>query len=930
MSKQLKDTLNLPRTQFPMRGDLPKREPERLARWEAEDLYHAVQEKNKDGNTFILHDGPPYANGNIHMGHALNKLLKDIILRYKSMRGYRTPYVPGWDCHGLPIEQQILKQIGEKIHDMDPIELRNMCADYANNFIDIQREQFKRLGILGEWETPYKTLNHSYEVGILRCLEELCKRGLIEKGHKAVHWDPVFRTALAEAEIEYQEHTSPSVYVAFELNHVENYEFLAPVKGKRVQIVIWTTTPWTLPANMGVSLHPEFDYVALVDGDNAYIVAKELAEGFQKACHLEDATVGATFKATGLDRGTCKHPIFPEKDSLIMLGEHVTLEAGTGCVHTAPGHGADDFIIGKAYGLAVFVPVDDKGCYTSDYPEMEGTFVFDANDKIVKKLVDEGKILAVKPIKHEYPHSWRSKKPIIFRATEQWFMKLEEGGVRSKSLDAIDNDVQWIPKWGHDRIRSMVERRPEWCISRQRSWGVPIPSVKSKKTGQSLLLPEVIDAFIEFVDKEGTDAWFTRELTEMLPASFVGPNGETAADLEKESDILDVWFDSGASHIACVEMDKRLTDPPVDLYLEGSDQHRGWFQAALLLGIGARDRAPFKSVLTHGFVLDEKGYAMSKSMGNVVSPLDMIAKYGSDILRLWVNSIDFTNDMGISDNIMQNIARAYRDVRNTLRFQLGNLYDFDYSKDAVPFSKLEALDAWALHKLAELVEDVTAAYENYEFHRAYNMTTQFCTVTLSALYHDILKDRLYTYGADWKERRSAQTVIYHIFDSLTRLMAPVLAFTCDEARAYLAGDCDFGDKCVHLEDWPIAPEEWKSETAEEIDKLLNKVRPMVNEKLEALRQEKVIGKSIDAALTISSDANDALLNLMLKYEKDLPELFIVSSVSLVALDSEQELTIEAKHAEGERCPRSLRWVPTLQESEYGPVSPRCARALANL
>ena len=930
MSKQLKDTLNLPKTQFPMRGGLPKSEPRRLAKWEEMDLYHSVLEKNKEGNSFVLHDGPPYANGNIHMGHALNKLLKDIILRYKSMRGYKTPYIPGWDCHGLPIEQQILKQIGDKIHDMDPIELRKMCADYANKFIDIQREQFKRLGILAEWDKPYKTLDKSFEVGILMCLAELAKRGLVEKGHKAVHWDPVFRTALAEAEIEYKQHTSPSIYVAFDLNDVEKYDFLAPVKDKNVKVVIWTTTPWTLPANMGVSLHPEFDYVALVDGDNAYIVAKELAENFQTDCKLEDLSVAATFKATGLDRGTCQHPIFPDKTSLIMLGEHVTLEAGSGCVHTAPGHGADDFIIGKAYGLPVFVPVDDKGCYTSDYPEMEGTFVFDANGKIVKKLEAEGSLLACKYIKHEYPHSWRSKKPIIFRATEQWFMKLEEGGVRDKALDAIDNDVNWIPKWGHDRIRSMVERRPEWCISRQRSWGVPIPSVKSKKTGKSLLLAEVIEGLMELVKTEGTDAWFNHELTEILPSSFIGPDGETANDLEKESDILDVWFDSGASHIACVEQREELANPPADLYLEGSDQHRGWFQSSLLLGIGARDRAPYKNVLTHGFTLDDKGYAMSKSSGNGIDPLDICNKFGGDILRLWVSSIEFTNDMAVSDGILQNIARAYRDIRNTLRFQLGNLYDFDYTKDAVPLNKLEPLDAWALQKLEQLVEDVTAAYENYEFHRAYNQCVQFCTVKLSSLYHDILKDRLYTYGADWKERRSAQTVIYHIFNTITRMMAPVLAFTCDEARSYFADETEFGGKCVHLEDWPFEIKEWKSETADEIDRLLTEVRPLINEKLEALRQEKIIGKSIDAQVTIKANPNGNLLGLLQKYQNSLSELFIVSSVSLEALDSDEEIAIEAMHADGQQCPRSLRWVSELVETEYGKVSPRCAKALESI
>ncbi len=935
MSMSLKDTLNLPRTGFPMKAGLAQREPERLKRWQEADVYHAALQKNATGETFILHDGPPYANGDIHMGHALNKVLKDIVVRYKTMRGFKAPYVPGWDCHGLPIEQQILKKIGGKIFDMDPAELRRMCADYAAGQIDNQRTQFKRLGILGEWDTPYTTFSKEYEVGILSCLLELVKRGLVVKGHKAVHWDPVFRTALAEAEIEYHPHESPSIYVKFPLLEQSSpallaaREKLAGLGVATLSIVIWTTTPWTLPANLGVTLHPSFDYVVLKHGSEGYIVAEGLAESFKAACKLEDAEPVLKFKAQDLelDRALCRHPIFADKSSLVMLGEHVTLEQGTGCVHTAPGHGADDFIIGKKYGLPVFVPVDDQGRYTAEYPEMQGVFVFDANPKIVDLLKEKGLLLAVRTVKHDYPFSWRSKKPIIFRATEQWFMQLTEEGVRAQALDAIDHAVQWIPAWGRDRIRGMVERRPEWCISRQRSWGVPIPSIRSKQSGESILDPRIVQAFIDIVASRGTDAWFTEPLESFFPAGFVyEKTGEDkASDFDKEWDILDVWFDSGASHIACLEMDTRLRSP-ADLYLEGSDQHRGWFQAALLTSIGSRDRAPFKSVLTHGFILDGQGRAMSKSLGNVISPLDLIKDYGADILRLWVSSLDYSDDVSISKEIMDNTARAYRDIRNTLRFQLGNLYDFDPAIDAVPVDELLPLDRWALGETAQLVERVTEAYERYEFHKAYTAITQFCTVTLSALYHDILKDRLYTYGAKWAERRSAQTVIHHTFDILTRLLAPVLTFTCDEAHAYRESDSEFGSSFIQLAEWPAAPAAWRSPVVDDIARLLREVRPLVNERLEALRRDKVIGKSIDAAVTLRGSG--ALMDVLRSYQAHLPELLIVSAVELEPANG--DLQVEARQAPGERCPRSLRWVPQLVETSFGKVSPRDAEALKTI
>jgi isoleucyl-tRNA synthetase len=928
MPTSLKDTLNLPTTNFPMKAGLAQREPERLRLWQDKDLYHTALDKNAAGETFILHDGPPYANGDIHMGHALNKTLKDFILRYKTMRGFKAPYVPGWDCHGLPIEQQILKKIGGRIFDMPPAQLRQMCAQYAQGQVNNQREQFKRLGILGDWDKPYVTFDKHFEVGILSCLLDLVKKGLITKGYKAVHWDPVFRTALAEAEIEYHPQESLSIYVKFPLIDWKKYEPLANLDVANVSFVIWTTTPWTMPANLGVSLHPDFDYVALKVGNEAYIVAEGLIEAFKTGCQIEGGEVIAKFKAGCFDRAQCKHPIFDDRTSLVMLGAHVTLEQGTGCVHTAPGHGADDFEIGKAYGLPVFVPVDGKGCFTADYPAMQGTFVFDANDKIVEVLREKGLLMGYKKITHDYPFSWRSKKPIIFRATAQWFMKLEEGGVRERALKAIDHDVTWIPAWGHDRIRNMVERRPEWCISRQRYWGVPIPAIRSKKTGDSILDERIIAAFIKVVAEKGTDAWYNEPLANYFPKGFVyEKTGEnTPDDFDKETDTLDVWFDSGSTHIACLENDPRVHSP-ADLYLEGSDQHRGWFQSSLLTSIGARNRAPFKTVLTHGFLLDGQGRAMSKSMGNTISPLDLINKYGADIVRLWVSTLDYWNDVAISDEIMENTARSYRDIRNTLRYQLGNLHDFDATKDLVAPADLCPLDKWALQETAKLIEKVTEAYETYQFHVAYNAIVQYTTVILSSQYHDILKDRLYTYGKNWKERRSAQTVLYYSFDTLVRLLAPVLVFTTDEALAYRKADAEFADGVfADLQSWPSVDPAWKSTQADDVARLLNEVRPLVNDKLEVLRRDKVIGKSVDAAIVISGEGD--LMNILRSVSKEwLAELFIVSAVELNPASG--ALVVSATHAPGERCPRSLRWVTEMVDTPYGKVSPRDAKALVS-
>lgn len=928
MSKDFKATLNLPLTGFPLRAKSVQREPERLAHWESLNLYERIQEKNRGHTSFILHDGPPYANGDIHLGHALNKILKDIILRYRSMSGFRTPYVPGWDCHGLPIEQQVLKKTGPKVLEMSPAEVRRLCHDYAAHYVEVQREQFKRLGILGDWDNPYITFDPKFEAGILQCLRDLTANGLVRRGFKVVHWDPLFRTALAEAEIEYHSRTSEAIYVRFPLLQTERYPFLADLP--KVSLVIWTTTPWTLPANAGVCLHPSLSYVAIEFQGNTSIVAEGLAKEFTKACGIESSTIKARFSSSDLAYGLCRHPIHREKTSQIILGNHVTLEQGTGCVHIAPGHGVDDFQVAQKYKLPVSVPVDEKGCFTEEYPEMQGINVFKANPTIIKRLEDTGLLLAAGKVSHDYPFSWRSKQPVIFRATEQWFMELGEGKVREKALEVIDSSVQWYPRWGYERIRSMVENRPDWCLSRQRSWGVPIPAIRSKKTGESILNVAVIDAFIERVRQVGSDAWFNEPLEQFLPEDFVHePTGEsTADDFVKEFDILDVWFDSGSSHIASLEQDDRLS-APADLYLEGSDQHRGWFQSALLTSIGTRGCAPYKAVLTHGFVLDGEGKAMSKSVGNSISPLDLVKSTGGDILRLWVASVDYRNDVRASREILSHVVETYRKIRNTLRYQIGNLTGFDFDRDSVSVVNLLPIDAWALHQTALLINQTKRAYENYEFQKVYQLINRFCTVTLSSIYHDILKDRLYTFAANSKERRSAQTVIYHSFHTLSRLLAPILVFTTDESYSFARANCSYLEDSIHLQSLPLARNDWLNPgLLAEIDQLLG-VRDQVNDELEKLRREKIIGQSLEARIDLVGSEKSELFQMLSQYRSILPELFIVSEVSLHKTPSASEnLRITAQKCLGLRCPRCWRWVQ-IEAALDGSPCPRTPCPMTN-
>ncbi len=945
--KDYSQTVLTPKTDFPMKANLAQREPERLKKWEAEKLYQKMQERRVGRPTYILHDGPPYANGDIHLGTSMNKILKDVIVRYKTLKGFRAPYVPGWDCHGLPIEQHVSKKLGPKINQMEPVAVRKLCQEYATKYLGIQRTQFKRLGVSGDWEKPYCTFDPQYEVGILSCLRDLVAKGLVRKGLKPVHWDPVFRTALAEAEIEYAPHESDSIYVRFPLRHPEKYPSLKGLD--EVSLVIWTTTPWTLPANLAVCLHPDFEYV-VVRGDRLlkegpagqeygrghFIVAKELAESFVKVCAILNSEIVATFKARELERAECDHPNFPDKSSLVILGKHVTLDAGTGCVHTAPGHGMEDYIVGGQYGLPIFVPVDDAGKFSADYPEMKGVSVFDANSKIVEKLRDAGLLLAAGKITHEYPHSWRSHKPIIFRATEQWFMELTVGNVRENALRAIDNEVQWFPSWGRDRIHGMVSQRPDWCLSRQRSWGVPIPSVRSKKTGKSVLDVRIIDAFIKVVAEKGTDAWFTEPLASFWPEGFRHEEtGESRAeDFEKEFDILDVWFDSGASHVAVLEKDPRLAPPPADLYLEGTDQHRGWFQSSLLTSIGARGRAPYRGVLTHGFVLDSQGKAMSKSAGNVISPLEVSDKLGADILRLWVCSEDYRTDVRVSNEILSHIAESYRRIRNTFRYVTGNLYDFDPKVHAVEYKDMEEIDRWILGQLAGLIERVTEAYDAFQFHKVYHWVHGMCTTQFSAIYFDVVKDRLYCSAPNDRTRRSVQTALYAILGAISRIMAPILVFTADEAWEF----GKLGERSVHLADFPVANPEWRNPDLEQKWDRLLELRDAASLALEESRRGKAIGHSLDANLEIEvfdgADYDFLTENLAL-----LKSLFIVSDVRIGPPAEKGEVgpdggsirrirVIPADAAKCDRCWMKLRSVG--RNAEHPGLCERCADVIQRI
>ncbi|OAM91741.1 isoleucine--tRNA ligase [Termitidicoccus mucosus] len=962
MATELKDTLLLPKTNFPMRANLVGREPARLAHWEKIDLYKLIQEKRASAPAFVLHDGPPFTNGDVHIGTALNKSLKDITLRYKTMRGFRTPYVPGWDCHGLPIEQKVTQRLRAENKQVSTAEMRALCDAFSEEWIATQKRQFKRLGVLADWKNEYKTKAPAFEADIVRTFAAFVEKGLVYRSKKPVYWSIPFETALAEAEIEYKDHVSPSIWVKFAVPAAEAEKFGLP-SDKPLFVVIWTTTPWTIPANLAIAVHPEIEYVVADLGAERIIVAGPLLDATLAAAKVEPASVRilSRHKGAALENLAPRHP-FIDRASPVVPADYVTTDSGTGCVHTAPGHGAEDYLTGLKYKLPIYCPVGDDGRYLDDgqipadlvglttletVEDLEKKRTSPANIAVLKKLDEAGALLAKARYAHSYPHCWRSKTPIIFRAVDQWFVALDQGGdasPRATALQAISG-VQWVPSWGEARIRGAVESRPDWCISRQRSWGVPLICFYDEKKN-AWLDAAVIRAVADKIATRGTNYWYDAAPAEILDGVALPAGWPAPAALACGRDTLDVWIDSGSSHAATLRRGQGATRWPADLYLEGSDQHRGWFQSSLWTGVIAHGAAPYKAVLTHGFIVGKDGKKISKSGQYEKPPTsdNYVNHYGADIVRLWVASQDFAQDITVSDldkdlkdkgSILNIVAEIYRLFRNTFRYQLSNLFDFDAARDAVPLEKMDALDRWALHQTARLVRECTAAYDAYEYHRVYQLCSQFCAVTLSAVYHDILKDRLYTIGAAHPLRRSSQTAIHHIFRTLAKLLAPVLAFTADEAWAYHLSDTDFAPDGaaggIHLENWPEPPASWTDDALDADFAALLKVRAQVTEAIEPHRAAGRIGKSLDAAVTITASGDTAAL--LARHHALLPELFIVSEVRLATGDdADSAALIAVQHCQElghARCPRCWRWVPALQTTSHGDVCPRCADALAS-
>jgi isoleucyl-tRNA synthetase len=965
----LKKTINLPQTGFSQKANLAQSEPTRLQKWEELDLYKMIRAARAGHEKFILHDGPPYANADIHLGTAMNKILKDFVVKSRSMMGYDAPYVPGYDCHGLPIEQHVEKALakkGKKKSDLSLEVFRRICREHAQNALKNQTRDFKRLGILGEWDDPYLTMSNHYEAETARMFGRFVERGYVYKGLRPVYWCIFDQTALAEAEVEYHQHTSPSVYVKFPLR--SDPALIDPaLAGRKVFVLIWTTTPWTLPANLGIAVHPDFEYSAFEHGDEVYIVASELVEAVANKCELASENeagervtpkVIARFPGAKLDRLEARHP-WIDRPSLLMVGEHVTLggeadaeteldvseaqkkpadsKAGTGCVHTAPGHGHDDFVIGKRYGLDIYCPVDNAGRFTPEVEHFAGQRVFEANDQIVEFMRDRGVLLFSEKYDHRYPHCWRCKNPVIFRATPQWFISMDEArplpqssappiSLREGALKEIDERVNWIPAWGRDRMRNMMKGRPDWCVSRQRVWGVAIPVFYCAKCNEAVAEPEVINHVADIFERESGDAWYTRTATELLPPGYKC-KGCGAAEWIKESDILDVWFDSGTSSIAVLENPRRQELRwPADVYLEGGDQFRGWFNSSLMVGVAAHDRAPYDTVITHGWTLDAQGKAMHKSAGNAVEPDKVIKQSGAEIIRLWCASSNYFDDMRGSDEILQRVMDGYRKLRNTARFALGNLHGFDPANDTVPPGELEEIDRWALAELAAMIASVKESYDKYEFHAVLQTVSSFATVTLSARYFDIIKDRLYTYAPKNHARRSAQTALYQIVDALARILAPILVFTADEVWDFIPrGANSEAPQSVHLATFP-EPGERDAELTTTWNRLFA-IREQVLGELEKARTEKLIGSSLEAAVVIQPSARDA--ELLQKYAGQLRYLFIVSQVEL---GSASEATrVEIHRAAGEKCERCWNYSTRVGEFErYPTVCERCAAALQEI
>ncbi len=926
---EYKNTLNLPHTDFPMRAGLAQREPETLARWREMGLYERMLAQRKTAPLFLLHDGPPYANGNIHLGHALNKVLKDIILKYRHLAGARAPYRPGWDCHGLPIELEVEKKLGrdEKAR-LGVVEVRRRCAKYAQTFVDTQREEFIRLGVLGEWDRPYLTMDPAYEAVEARELADVIESGALYRGRKPVHWCASCRTALAEAEVDYADHRSTSAYVAFRVVAAASGP-LAPFAAKNPELVIWTTTPWTLPANLAIAVHPSHSYALVAaEGGRALIVAEEMLEGpaaLRKRLKLGD--VIARFPGAALEGIKARHP-WIERDVPVCLGDYVTLDAGTGCVHTAPGHGQDDYTLGQKYGLDTYAPVDDAGRFTADVPEYEGRFVFECDPDIVKQLDAAGALLGAHPIEHSYPHCWRCKRPVLFRATDQWFLSMDALDLRARALSEIGK-TDWIPAWGENRITGMIAGRPDWCLSRQRAWGVPVIALRCTKCQRSIADARIARHVAQIFETSGSDAWFTLSPERLVPPGFVCPTERCGGHVfEPERDILDVWFDSGVSFAAVVEKDHG-EGTIADLYLEGSDQHRGWFHSALLASVATRGRAPYKAVLTHGFILDGEGRKMSKSVGNVVAPQKLVQQYGADILRLWVAAEDYRDDVRISDEILKGVAESYRRIRNTARNLLANLYDFDPARDSLPDDDLEPLDNWALDRLDDLIHRCRRAYDVYEFHVVYHALNNFCSVDMSALYFDIVKDRVYCSGAQSRERRAAQTAMHRVLSALARLIAPILPFTADEIWRAVPGQAQ--DACVLLTDYPEPRNSGLGELKlrgkvvahESSWPVAWRVRTEVTRALEEKRKSGELGQSLEAKIRLTLPPAEHLL-LSGFGEEHLAAMYIVSAVELISKPTAEQSTVEVTIHPDAKCGRCWRWLPSVgTHGDHPELCDRC-------
>ena len=922
-------TLNLPETEFPMRAGLPEREPEFLKYWEENKIYEKKQELHAGHKKFVLHDGPPYANGKIHMGTALNKILKDIIMKYKYAQGFDTPYVPGWDTHGMPIEHAAIKNLGLNRHELDTLVLRKECHDYALKWIDEQRTDFKRLGVLGDWDHPYITMTHDYEAVQIHVFGEMAKKGYIYKGKKAVYWCPHCETALAEAEIEYGEEKSPAIFVKMPLVK-DNGMLPEAAQGKPAYIVIWTTTPWTMPANVAIALHPDFEYAWVECEGEILFMAKEMLEAVGKVCKKDLSNIIGTCKGKDMEYAECRHPFETiDRKSLVVLADYVTLEAGTGCVHTAPGHGADDFETGVRYNLPIICPVDGSGKLTAEAGvDFAGMFVFDANVPIIKYLAGLNRLFGKENIRHQYAHCWRCKNPIIYRATEQWFASVD--GFREEALNAIANHVQWIPSWGEARIHNMVADRHDWCISRQRVWGVPIPIFYCEDCNEHLVNGDTINAVADLFAKEGSDAWWAHSAEEILPQGTKCPKcGGT--HFRKESDIMDVWFDSGSSHAAVCKTRPELAWP-ADMYLEGSDQHRGWFQSSLLTSVATEGKAPYRAVLTHGYVVDGEGRKMSKSVGNTVAPQEVIAQYGADIIRLWAASSDYKADIRISKEILKQLSEVYRKIRNTIRYILGNTNDFNYETDKVEFKDMLELDRWALMHMQLLKKEVSAAYESYDFHVLYHAIHNFCSIEMSSYYLDILKDRLYAYKADSFERRSAQTAMYEIMLDLVVMIAPVLSFTMEEVWQFMKKPASMPES-VFMMPWPECKEEYIDEALESKWDNFIEIRSEITRVLEGARRAKTIGHSLDAKVELH--ATGEALAILRSVEGDLATLLIVSQAKLVEglaggveATGREDLKVTVQAAEGEKCERCWIYSDTVgKDAEHPTVCARCAAAL---